>query len=187
MIQQISGDIVFLLIKNKYVDIDDREVYTYGLEVLIANILVMFVQLVISLVFGYFVHFILLLMVFVPLRVYFGGYHAKNMLSCTIFSSLMFLTTLVLVKYAHIEYVKVVSIPLVAVSAIIFFVLHPTVHENHNLPEELIKRNWAITRFITVFDVILFVVLYLNMPKAAMSMALFMGFASLLSLLGMRR
>ena len=78
MFDNLAEDIAFLLIKNKIVSIDEREVYVYGITVFLLNASLLLITLIMSLLFGEFIHFAAFVIFFIPLRLFAGGYHAAR-------------------------------------------------------------------------------------------------------------
>lgn len=80
-----------MFVKQEIIPTDKKAVYTYGLELLISDIVGISCIILISFLYGQRVMWIPYLIGFVPLRVLGGGYHAKTHLSCILFFSSLFL------------------------------------------------------------------------------------------------
>lgn len=78
MFRNLAEDIAFLLIKHKILDIEQRDIYIYGLEVILLNGGLVLMFLTISLLFGVMINFWAYLIFFLPIRIFSGGYHAKT-------------------------------------------------------------------------------------------------------------
>ncbi len=89
MFRNLAEDITFLLIKNKIVEIEKREIYIYGLEIILLNGGLLITFLIISLLCGEMVNFLAYLIffsMFISVRLYTVGYHVKTFTGCkTIF------------------------------------------------------------------------------------------------------
>ncbi|MBE5938505.1 MAG: hypothetical protein E7265_10815 [Lachnospiraceae bacterium] len=76
--------------ENSIVSKEDVECYRYGLELLISTIINFILTVVVSLIFGRLYSFLPFTIVYVPMRLYAGGYHAKNHFRCILFSTALF-------------------------------------------------------------------------------------------------
>ncbi len=90
MFHNLAVDIAFLMIKNKIVDIQQRDIYVYGLEVLLFNGSLLSVFLIASLLCGEMINFLAYFIFFLPLRLFSGGYHAEKSESCFVLSTIMY-------------------------------------------------------------------------------------------------
>ena len=89
MFRNLAEDISFLLIKNKIVEIEKREIYIYGLEVILLNGGLLITFLIISLLCGEMINFLAYLIFFLPMRLFSGGYHAETSERCFILSTII--------------------------------------------------------------------------------------------------
>lgn len=95
MIKQISLKIVNFIFKNAKLDTELLEVYKYGIEITISSLLNIFWIIAASLVLSDVISGIIFLAVFISLRSFVGGYHAKTYFMC----NALFLLTYLLVYY----------------------------------------------------------------------------------------
>lgn len=170
MFEYIAESLVFILIKHKKVDITDRDIYIYGLEVILLNGLLMISFLIMSIWLDMLIHFLAFIIFFVPLRVFVGGYHAKHSETCFILSNVMYLISLIVVKNDESLYHNTVFIILTILALIIMFVWSPVKNKNRPLIDYQYKRNKKVTFGIVVIDFALLLVLLkfnLNMASSA--------------------
>lgn len=99
MFHNLAEDIVFLLIKHKIVDIGQRDIYIYGLEVILLNGGLLLVFLSMSLLCNVMINFWSYLIFFLPLRIFSGGYHAKTSERCFVLSTIMYGSTIIAAKF----------------------------------------------------------------------------------------
>jgi accessory gene regulator B len=184
MFNNLAKDIAFHLIKNKIVDIEKREVYVYGLEVILLNAALLIVAMGISLLFGAFMHFVTFLVVFLPLRIFAGGYHAKTSERCLILSAILYTATHVLVHFYPLLYRSIFAIVSGVIFAVVIFVFVPLVNKNNELNAEQVKRNRLIARVLLAVNVGLFAVCYWQGWVVASSVVVFLGFVCLLLVWG---
>lgn len=74
----MSNYIIEKLVNKNYIKKDSLESYQYGLEVLIMNLIPIFLIIGISLMIKKLDFGILFLVSFVPIRINIGGYHCKK-------------------------------------------------------------------------------------------------------------
>ncbi|MGL6106298.1 accessory gene regulator B family protein [Romboutsia sp.] len=98
MVKSSANKVTSFLYYNNYIDSDkyDYEVYLYGFETLIASILNSLSILLIGLLFDRFMHSIVFLACYCPLRQFAGGYHADTYKKCLFTFICIFLATIFL-------------------------------------------------------------------------------------------
>lgn len=98
MIKSSANKVTSFLYYNKYIDSEkyDYEVYLYGFESLIALILNIISILLIGLVFHRFMHTIVFLVCYCPLRQFTGGYHADTYEKCFFTFVIIFIATILI-------------------------------------------------------------------------------------------
>lgn len=99
MLSFISSHIVKKMILNNMIDKNEKELFIYGIELIISNISSIFIVLLFGILFHKLIEAITLLILLWILRYYAGGYHAKTMLRC---SCITILTFLLFVIYLNI-------------------------------------------------------------------------------------
>lgn len=177
MFRYISEDIVFWLIKNNIIEIDEREVYIYGLEALLLNITNIFTALVISILTCSAGHFIAFLTVFVPLRAFAGGFHAKTSTRCYIYTTLLYGITVLLIKLCPLLYQNSMVKILFIIVIIIIIKLAPQKNNNHILDKKTILRNKIVSIVLIVLDSLIIIMLH---NVIASSMIIFIAVVSIL-------
>jgi len=98
MLKKIVNKAVDKFLEMGIIDSERRVIYEYGLEqgvILILNILTV---LVIGIVSGEVLISITFMVVYIPLRTYAGGYHAKKLISCYLISVGIAIGAIVLVQ-----------------------------------------------------------------------------------------
>lgn len=157
MIRNLAEDITFLLIKNKIVEIEKREIYIYGLEVILLNGGLLITFLIISLLCGELLNFFAYLIFFLPMRLFSGGYHANTSERCFILSTLMFGVSIAASKLIPLLYISFIGKIIGAVSVIVILVLAPLINENNPLSQQQRKRNRIIICTLLLFDLVFFI------------------------------
>ncbi|MBE5927774.1 MAG: hypothetical protein E7267_00130 [Lachnospiraceae bacterium] len=160
MFEYIAESLVFVLIKHKKVNIVDRDIYIYGLEVILLNGILMISFLIMSIWFNMLFHFVAFVIFFIPLRIFMGGYHAKRSETCFIISNVMYLISLVINKSSESWHHNAVVILLSILILITMFVWSPVKNKNRPLADCQYKRNKIITFVIVVIDFALLFIFY---------------------------
>ncbi len=157
MFRNLAEDIAFLLIKHKILDIEQRDIYIYGLEVILLNGGLVLMFLTISLLFGVMINFWAYLIFFLPIRIFSGGYHAKISERCFVLSTVMYGLSIALTKFIPLLYTlwewRIAGI----VSLFVILVMAPLINENNPLSKTQRKRNRIIVYILLVLDLAFFI------------------------------
>lgn len=108
MIEDWSNRITDFFIDRAVIDEDDRDIYLYGAELLVSEVLCTIITLGIGFFLGRFMKTIFYLLIYTLVRVYAGGYHAMSHKMCiTIFNVLYVLFAIVteLLFHFNISYI----------------------------------------------------------------------------------
>lgn len=157
MFHNLAEDIAFLLIKHKIVDIEQRDVYIYGLEVILLNGELLIAFLIISPLCGEMLNFWAYLIFFLPIRIFSGGYHAETSERCFILSTIMYGISVTVTKFLPILYTDFywqIS-GIIAVSVTLFFA--PLINKNNPLNKSQKKRNRIIVFLLLIADLVFFI------------------------------
>lgn len=162
MLENLSEDIVFRLIRLKILDVEKGDIYRYGMQVLLLNGSILLSMLGISLLTGTVVHYFFFLMAFCPLRMMAGGYHAKTPAKCFLYSNGLYLLTVVM-KYLGTEYqVGYLWHIAVIVSAIGIFAAGPLERTGVYISERKHKKHKIWMCIFLGADIVLFILLYIT-------------------------
>jgi len=85
VIYEFSNKISSKLIGKKIIKEDDKEVYTYGFEIIISSLLILIGMVILGIIFRCLLKVIVFILFFCSLRVQAGGYHAKSHWKCFIY------------------------------------------------------------------------------------------------------
>ncbi len=184
MFKRLSEDIIFLLIKNKKLDIESYDIYLYAIEVILLNGSILLVCLVMSILLGELSHMLAFILFFIPLRMLVGGYHCKKSELCFICSLGMYGLSMFVMRYTEIPYVNMVIQILAAVSVIVIIIFSPLIHPNHPLEDYQIRRNKKITYGVIAVDFVLYAIFYKFNLTMAIREAIFIIFVAFTFMLG---
>lgn len=184
MFRNLAEDIAYLLIKNKIVDIERRDIYVFGIEVLLLNSLNILTALVVSIVTGTKLHFLAFIFVFIPLRIFSGGYHAKTSEACYLITTVTYVLSVLCVKRFPDIYSSIPGLIALSVLIVPMILLAPIEHRNNPLSTYERKRNRLISIVLIVFDSLVFIAMFLLSTSAATSVLIFIAINSIIMLIG---
>lgn len=125
MIKKSAEEMAFFFVKKGIIDEKEKDVYIYGSELLISEMICTLLVIGIGICTEKFIETLLYLASYMPIRIYAGGYHANTHRSCiTIFNIcyviLFFIVEILLgLNYIHIIYI------LAAGATFVIFILAP--------------------------------------------------------------
>ena len=132
------------MIANKFFDDNDKypkEIYIYGIELLISSFISTSVILLIGLLTKTFFESVIFLISFSAIRVYTGGYHSMTYLRCNIISASSYVAVVIFFYLFR----DLITNPIVLLSGyfltmILALVFAPVKHENKRLDTADIKK-----------------------------------------------
>ncbi|PHV71666.1 hypothetical protein CS063_03645 [Sporanaerobium hydrogeniformans] len=96
MLKMISEDFSFILVRNRLISEEDREVYIYGIELLLTGLVTTLFLIFLGIIFNQLAFTLLFMLIMVTVRGYSGGYHANSYNRCFLVTSLGCLVGIVL-------------------------------------------------------------------------------------------
>lgn len=148
MLQELAEDITFFLAKNKIIDMDERDIYIYGFQLLISSLLITITILFIGFLFNKFFLTILFVIVYVLLRAFTGGYHANYYWQCYLISNSIYISVLI-INYIVPQNNKIyIGLFAFIFSTIIILLFAPVENIQNPKTEKLTEKNKKISRFI---------------------------------------
>lgn len=122
-----------LLVQNKVISLEEKELFIFGLQQGLIMILNVLSSIIVGYIFGMVWQSIVFLVMYIPLRSYVGGYHARTQLRCYLFS--MVLISLVLWGIKLIPWTSFICMVVSMIMGIIIFLTAPRADENKPLDE----------------------------------------------------
>ncbi|WP_027701396.1 accessory gene regulator ArgB-like protein [Metaclostridioides mangenotii] len=153
---KLSADrITSVLVTNELIEEKEFRVYSYGFELIIAFAANALTVLLIGLIFGKFVHTLLFLLTYCPIRQYAGGFHAKNYSRCLLTFATIYLVTILTINYIDLEVYQIPIMIGLAVSLIGICILSPVEHRNNPLSnaERIHHKKVAARLSLIIFTV----------------------------------
>lgn len=158
MINNLSTRITEKLISSNTVKQEDRDLYIYGIFMLLSQLMFILLTVIFGLVLNCVIESIVFYIAFQFIRRYAGGYHAKTETRCEIMSTLSIFACLVVIRLSKLYGFDNVLLCLAIVVAISIAVLCPLDTPEKPLSEKEFKYfrkiSWIILFVITVTIVI---------------------------------
>lgn len=149
----LSDRMITKLIQIGSIKEDEKELYAYGLEQGLFILLNLITTIIIGMIVGMFWQSILFMVVYLPLRTFAGGYHARTQLLCYLLSTILILAVLLMIRF--VPWTDFISLSLVLLSSIIIFIFAPVEDINKPLDEKEIARYKKRTRTILISEMII--------------------------------
>lgn len=166
MIKAVSNIMTNLFIDKNVVDKEERDIYLYGSEVLLSELLCTIITLAIGFILGCFLKTVIYLIIYTSIRVYAGGYHAMSHKMCiTVFNVLyifLLFTAELLFRFNKSDILCLCTI----FAILIIFQLSPVQDLRKPLDEYEIERYKRKAQRRTVFWGVLVLTLYIILPFA---------------------
>lgn len=125
MISKLSTRLTEKLLSNGTISDEDKELYIYGLFMLLSQLMFFIIACIFGLILGCTIESIIFYIAFQFIRRYAGGYHASTEARCEIFSTLSILACIVVIKLSKTYDFQTVLLIISAISAVCIFVFCP--------------------------------------------------------------
>lgn len=152
MIERCTDVIADWLIDCSAVEGEDKELYSYAVYSALLTLSPILLAIVFGLCMGCMKQSILIVMPFVIIRKFSGGYHAKHLTTCLFCSSLLLL--LCIVSSFHVKCGWQMAL-VVAVAAVSLICFSPIDNENRVLSQEERVRYKKITAMLVIIYLLL--------------------------------
>lgn len=160
MMNRCIGRIIGWQIKKGILPEAQRATYEYAYEVMISKVINILIAVLIAFLFRAPVTVAVLLVVYIPMRTYAGGYHAETNLWCTFVSAVMIVGVCLMVKYYPIDSILPFNIAASLSSICIIWMMAPVEAAHKPLDELEFKRYRLRTRILLMLGMIVSVILY---------------------------
>lgn len=160
MISSAANNITNYLICKKVIKDDDREIYQYGFEQVFSSLLNIATMLLLGIILGKIYQSLVLILSFMALRSYSGGYHANTPLHCYLLTVMSISAALSIMKFITID--RFICLGLLVLSSLIIITLSPIGTANKPLDEieKIIYRKktiivWSVETCVAIVFIIL--------------------------------
>lgn len=183
MISSAANNITNYLICEKVIKDDDREIYQYGFEQVFSSLLNIATMLLLGIILGIIYQSLVLILSFMALRSYSGGYHANTPLQCYLLTVMSISTALSIMKFITID--RFICLGLLVLSSVVILLLSPIGSKNKPLDEieKIIYRKktiivWSVETCVAIVFIILDITemhIAITLAQVIISIALIFG------------
>lgn len=125
MATRLANRIVLRLIELSVIEEGDAELYIYGFFIVISRLFFFLVTISAGLLAGVPVESILFYIVFLTLRSYAGGVHARTERSCTVLTTLALLVSVLLIKLFEMHTAGFVPLLMLGIGSLCILLISP--------------------------------------------------------------
>ena len=129
----LANAVTQILEKQGIIQPEDVDKCMYGLDMFTAAFLELFSIFVISAFVGNFFETLLFFLMFIPLRIYAGGYHADTKARCYIVSLLVYVCFTLVMKYVPQSLLMPIALEFEFFSMIMVYTAAPVIHKNKHV------------------------------------------------------
>lgn len=148
MINNLSSRLTDKMIAKGSITEDERELYIYGLFMLLSQIMYFFLSVIFGFLFQCFIESVIFYIAFQFIRRYAGGYHAKTEARCEIMSTLSIFACLVVIRLSKLYGFDTALFCLAIVATISIAVFCPLDTPEKPLTKKELKYFRKISRII---------------------------------------
>lgn len=166
MITSLAQNITGYLLKNKIIENSKMDIYIYGFEIMISNILCLAICLFFGVIFSQLFEAVVFLSVFMLMRKYCGGYHADTYFTCNAtFVLNMFIVMTILKIISH--YAIYAHIAVICISFMSAVLLAPIENQYKPLTQNDIKKHKQTAIVLSLCIGIVSTILYFTIIQYA--------------------
>lgn len=162
MIAAISKKISISLLKNNAINPEELNVYAYGIQLLIMNIVDWCITFFFILLIGKIYLSIIYLSVFFLLRRHCGGYHTETHIRCIIVSNAVFIGSILISANIYCKHFAVLVFVGEIINYIIIYKYSPSEHPNKTITPYELAIHKKIGRFFNLIISIIAIIGVLN-------------------------
>lgn len=174
MINAVSQKILKILIRNNAVRKEQESLVLFGIEQGLHLLINVFIMIMTGFLLGRLWQSIIMLISFMSVRRYAGGYHADTRMQCAVMSWIVFFITITVQKYVFINFMAEVTI--LAVTLLILYCFCPVQNHNKLLADREIKK-YRFTAFRNFLICICVFVLGIIIKNKDISVSIVLGMA----------
>lgn len=185
MLRRMSERIVGWQIEKGTLTETDREVYLYGYEVLLNQVINVAIAALLAIILRSPIQIIVFLVGYIPLRSYSGGYHADSNLGCSVVSAMLIFVVCLASEAMHGTPVALMSLAAFGVSGLLIFKIAPVPDKNKPLDDLETARYRLRSRMIWAVEVFAGTILVIGGWRAGIVLTLSHAILSLMLCLGL--
>lgn len=172
MLNLCATSLADCLFRNYPLDENQKPVYIYGFQLFLSSAAAMVSIFVLSCLLQAVYSSFVFSTIFVSIRLFSGGYHAKTYGKCFVISNSVFLICFFLAKITQKYLFDFICPYLVCFSLLVIAVLTPIRHKNHLLSDMTYQKNKKISRALALFESLCILIMHsFSLAPAFTSMA----------------
>lgn len=178
--EHISRALSGWLVQQDVIEPSDRELYEYAMYSFLVSVMPLAIFLIASGVAGMLPEGLLIVIPFMVIRKFSGGYHARHAYTCMMISVGLLISSFYVV--IHAECIWVFHM-LTVISGLSVLVNSPIDSENKRLEADEVNQYRCITRLLVIITIVLYSVLItLNLSRYAVCLAVSLILTAMLQL-----
>ena len=160
MYNKLAESITNFFIGRNIINTNEQEIYIYSFEVLISDLIYMFIALLTSLISKSILETIIFLIGFFSIRRFAGGYHADSYTKCHLLFWLNQVIMIVLVHLASNERtMRLLILIFYLISIVSVFLFAPISNKNRTFTDSERKKFWLSSRIMIILAAVVIVAL----------------------------
>ena len=181
MLNKVAGKLAKKL--AEYSDADKEDIYIYGLELIISTFFGLISIMILSCLLSRLTSGLVFISVFVPLRLFTGGYHAATYSKCFIISNISYLLVLY-IRDITLEIIPIWIWSFLLIGMCCYIIKNaPIINSAQPINESKQKRNKKMVKCILLADIVWIVWLALSRRELMVMAILSIGLALVLMLI----
>ena len=185
MISLISSSITKFLLKKSVIQDEEKELYDYGLFMLISYVAFFMLSVLFGLILNILFLSLLFFFIFCLVRNFAGGIHANTEIKCDIATSISLLISELLIKLLLYYNLIEIAFIMLILSAITLIFVKPITSSNKEITLQEKRIFYKKVIVITIFSVFISLIcLLFNFYGIVMSISVGLSLASVLLILG---
>ncbi len=135
MIAKFAKSTADFFVQKQVISKIDEEIYAYGMELLYSALFNITIAVIIAIARNIIFPMTIFLTIFIILRQYIGGYHAKTHFGCMLITTIVSCCFAILAKFIHEEFEIYTALVATITSVMIILKFSPAEHPNKPLSE----------------------------------------------------
>ena len=182
--EKFSSKFVEFFVSNNLIKNEDKEIYEYAFNIILSSLIHIATVMIIGLCFNLFIESLAFYFSFIAIRKFAGGYHAKTATRCYLFSSLINIIVLFLIKlFCYVSIYFLMILIVIEILCVILISHIAPLDSDNNLLNGKEKKFYGKISCSTALLCISIVTINLNYIKIGISImfGVFMSAAVLLA------
>ncbi|MGL6173430.1 MAG: accessory gene regulator B family protein [Cellulosilyticaceae bacterium] len=161
MIRQLAEKTTDVLLNNHIIEKEDYEIYQYGIEMILSNLMNLLTLLILTIILGSYWESVIFLIFLIPIRLYAGGYHANSYLKCNLVFLIFYMCVIGLKNMTPITQINSIGMMIMLSANIIIWKWAPVESEYNPLTEEEKNKYAKVSRWILAIETLVILVGFL--------------------------